>query len=160
MTAPDPKTLRPSDKTQTQVSAATRVTLTVASVVIPFIGEEAAADAASIGGRGLSTGTRYVGEGETALIEETRMVPNTNRAGALKPVYFTPEDPNWGASPEAIKNAYQLPEAPTHIVTLDTSDVTNSSGGNVNGSPYNIGQITDQEIPATGITPIDSPPQE
>ena len=55
MTAPDPKILRPSNKTQAQVSTATQVTLTVASVVIPFVGEEAAGvELADDAARGLS----------------------------------------------------------------------------------------------------------
>ena len=98
------------------------------------------------------TGTRYVGAGEAAVIEQTGMVPNTNAAGALKQVFYTPESPLTSAS--AAQEAYQLPSTPTHAGELDTSAVHNTYGGNVeNGTGIEL--ITEDPIPATKITKLD-----
>lgn len=96
--------------------------------------------------------TRYVSEGELNVIRQTGRVPNTNRLGLPKQVFYTPEDPLQSA--EAAFNAYQLPEMPSHVVTLDTSGVTNSYAGNVEGSPFNIEMVTHESIPVTCIEPL------
>jgi hypothetical protein len=94
----------------------------------------------------VSTGTRYVGPGEAQVIMDTGMVPDTDAAGAPKPVFYTPEDPMVDASAAEIQNAYQLPNTPTHIVTLDTTGISNSYGGNVEGGT-GIEMITNQYPP-------------
>ena len=100
----------------------------------------------------LTTGTRYVGAGEAAVIEQTGMVPNTNAAGAAKQVFYTPEPPMSSAS--AAQDAYQLPSTPTHAVELDTSNVHNTYGGNVeNGNGVEL--ITHDKIPAKNVTKLD-----
>ena len=102
----------------------------------------------------MSTGTRYVGSNEARAIQNGGMtVPNTNAAGVPKQVFYTPEDPMYGSTPQEIKDAYQLPSMPTHIVTLDTTGISNSYGGNVEGGT-GIELITGQPIPAISVIPI------
>jgi RHS repeat-associated protein len=145
MMAPGPKALAPSNETQAAVSATTQVTLSVAAAVAPMLGTEAAATLA------VTSGTRYVGAGEAALIEETGMIPNTNAAGALKNFFYTPEDPMSSAS--AAQAAYNLDTTPSSVATFDASGLSNLYGGNVEGGSgiELIAQPT-QPIPATSLS--------
>jgi len=80
------------------------------------------------------------------------MVPNTNVAGAAKPVFYTPESPLSSAS-EA-QSTYQLGDTPTHAAELDTSRIHNTYGGNVeNGS--GIEMTTQDQIPVTKLNKLD-----
>jgi hypothetical protein len=149
MMTPGPKALAPSNQTQAEVSAATQVGLTIASVVAPLALEASAASTALA----VTSGTRYVGAGEAALIEEAGMIPNTNAAGALKYLFYTPEEPMSSAS--GAQAAYNLGTTPSSVVTFDAPGLTNIYGGNVEGGTgiELIAQPT-QPIPATSITPL------
>jgi RHS repeat-associated protein len=100
----------------------------------------------------LATGTRYVGPQEAQLIEDTGLVPNTDVALNPKSVFYTPESPLSSAS-EA-QQAYQLGSTPTHVVELDTTNISNTYGGNVDGSPWHTEMITHDQIPVTNISKL------
>jgi RHS repeat-associated protein len=154
MSMPMPKAVTPSNLTQAQASFVTQTVVPAAIGIAagPAIGalENASMGSSALGG--VMTGTRYVGTGEAALIEQTGMVPNTTASGAAKPIFYTPESPMSSAS--AAQDAYQLPSTPTHAVELDTSAVHNTYGGNVeNGNGIEV--VTHDKIPATKITKLD-----
>ena len=92
-------------------------------------------------------GTRYVGEAEARIIERTGRVPNTNAAGEPKTVFYTHDKPLDSAA-EA-QAAYNLPQKPTHRVTVDTRNAQPGSAGNVeNGTGIEL--MTDRSLPAKG----------
>lgn len=97
-------------------------------------------------------GTRYVGPVEAAIIERTSMVPNSDVSDNPKLVFYTPEPPVRSAS--QARAMYQLPFTPTHVVELDTSEVHNTYGGNVEGGS-GIELATADEIPAIKLTTLD-----
>jgi hypothetical protein len=102
--------------------------------------------AARAGGQ-RTQGTRYVGEGEAAVIEKTGRVPNTNAAGDAKKVYYTHDKPlNSSAEAQA---AYNLPTTPTHRVTVDTRSARPGSVGPVKGGT-GTEVTTDRSLPAKG----------
>lgn len=89
-------------------------------------------------------GTRYVGEGEAAVIEKTKRVPNTTATGESKTVFYTHDKPHNSAA-EA-QAAYKLPEVPTHRVTVDTRSAKPGAAGNVEGGT-GIELMTDRSLP-------------
>jgi len=94
------------------------------------------------------TGTRYVGPEEAQRIKETGLVPNTNKLGQAKDVFYTPEEAMQSAN-EAQK-AYRLPEKPTHAATVDTTKAKPDYAGNVEGT-RNIEATTRTKMPVTEV---------
>jgi RHS repeat-associated protein len=92
-------------------------------------------------------GTRYIGEGEAAVVEKTGRVPNTSAAGDPKTVFYTHDKPlNSATDAQA---AYNLPSKPTHRVTVDTRNAKPGSAGNVEGG-NGIELMTDRSLPVKG----------
>ena len=61
---------------------------------------------------GAGTGTRYMGKGEAAAVENTGTIPNTNARGEPRVIHYTEDAPMGSAS--AAQQRYNLPETPTH----------------------------------------------
>ncbi len=97
------------------------------------------------------TGYRYVGDEEAALIAKTGYVPNTNARGDPKTVFYSP-DAKLTSAPQ-VQETYNMPYKPTHSVGLDTTQVTNTYGGNGQGI-NGIEMATYDEIPAVNISPL------
>ena len=95
-----------------------------------------------------SVGTRYVGASEAQTIKETGIVPNVTRRGQAKDVFYTPEAPLDSAS-EA-QRVYNLPETPTHRVTVDTTKAAPDYAGSVTGGS-GIEATTRQQLPAVRV---------
>jgi RHS repeat-associated protein len=104
---------------------------------------------------GVSTpdGYRYVGTEEAEYVMRTGNVPNTYKDGITpKGVLYTPEEGVTFAS--QAQQIYNLPSKPTYRIGLDTSNVTNVYGGNVEGGT-GVEMMTRDEIPATSIVKLD-----
>ncbi len=136
-----------------KTAAITQVGLSVATAVVGGFATGAAGAESASTTSAVASGTRYVGAGEAALIQDSGMIPNTNAQGALKLFFYTPEDPMSSAS--AAQAAYNLDTTPTAVTTFDASGLSNWYGGNVEGGT-GIEMIAQpaNPIPATSLTPL------
>lgn len=92
-----------------------------------------------------ATGCRYVGSEEAAKIAETGYVPNVNKSGMPKSVFYTPDE-GLNSATQA-QRVYKLPATPTYRIDLDTRETTNIYGGNGQGID-GIEMITNDKIRA------------
>ena len=98
-----------------------------------------------------SDGFRYVGPEEAEYVQSNGKVPNTSRlTSAQKPVFYTVDEPVFSAS--QAQQQYNLPVKPTHVVVVETREVTNIYASS-NGDTTEI--ITYQKMQAKAIYKLD-----
>ena len=87
-----------------------------------------------------------MGAGEAAIIEESRVIPNSNARGGLKVIHYTTDSPTMSGG--AAKAKYGLPETPTHMCQFPLCNVRDDVSPTGAVAPGASQSATSQPIPS------------
>ena len=93
-------------------------------------------------------GTRYMGAGEAAVVEQSGMIPATNAAGRARVIHYT-TDASTMSSAEA-QAEYILPEAPTRMCQFQLCNVLDDVAPTGSVAPGATQRATSQPINGAG----------